>query len=416
MHSGDVRRLIASARSPWGSDGSALRALSGMCESGDRLRRLVGVEVDNCVSEAVSAAWERGWQPADLARFVERTLSGEHHRYCIDAIGRDGDRYSPAVVDPRWRSQLEELGARCWWEPGAPHLWQWAAREGLLPGAALGRALAVFAVVTDLPALPRLCDPPGQWCPRRPEPEPEAEPDRHRRSRPRDPRMLEKVRALLAKAESTTFPAEAEALTAKAQELISRYSIDAAMVWATSRVLAAPGPRGIRIAVDNPYASAKSALLGAVARANNCKALWSKHFGFSTVIGFECDLDAVEVLYTSLLVQASSAMVAAGPQADWRGRSRTRSFRQSFLVAYAVRIGERLRSTAESAAESATEHFGEALLPVLARRAEQVEERVTELFPRLGRTRFSVTNAEGYRAGRAAADLAWLSPRREVPA
>ena len=37
-----------------------------------------------------------------------------------------------------------------------------------------------------------------------------------------DEKVLGRVRALLAKAESTTFPEEAEALTAKAQELMAR--------------------------------------------------------------------------------------------------------------------------------------------------------------------------------------------------
>src|SRR5438045_2689314 len=45
-----------------------------------------------------------------------------------------------------------------------------------------------------------------------------------------DDRMLAKVRALLAKAESTEFTDEADALTAKAQELMTRYSIDRALV------------------------------------------------------------------------------------------------------------------------------------------------------------------------------------------
>ena len=37
-------------------------------------------------------------------------------------------------------------------------------------------------------------------------------------------------RALLAQAESTTFEAEAESFTAKAQQLMARHAIDAAMV------------------------------------------------------------------------------------------------------------------------------------------------------------------------------------------
>ena len=45
-----------------------------------------------------------------------------------------------------------------------------------------------------------------------------------------DAGVLAKVRALLAKAESTTFEAEAEALTAKAHQLMVRHTIDEALV------------------------------------------------------------------------------------------------------------------------------------------------------------------------------------------
>ena len=50
--------------------------------------------------------------------------------------------------------------------------------------------------------------------------------------------VLDKVRALLAKAESTTFDAEAEAFTAKAQELMARHRIDRAVFEARSTVSA----------------------------------------------------------------------------------------------------------------------------------------------------------------------------------
>src|SRR5260370_42461587 len=47
-----------------------------------------------------------------------------------------------------------------------------------------------------------------------------------------DQRMLDRVRGLLANAESTEFPEEAEALTSRAQELMARHSIDDALLTA----------------------------------------------------------------------------------------------------------------------------------------------------------------------------------------
>jgi hypothetical protein len=65
------------------------------------------------------------------------------------------------------------------------------------------------------------------------------------------------------------------------------------------------------------------------------------------VVGFASDVEAVELLFTSLLVQAQAALQAAGARKRGDGSSRTRSFRQSFLVAYATRIQERLGRVAE---------------------------------------------------------------------
>ena len=52
-----------------------------------------------------------------------------------------------------------------------------------------------------------------------------------------------------------------------------------------------------------------------MAQANRCRVVWSKDLGLVTVIGFPADLDAVELLFTSLLVQANTAMLRAGGEA-----------------------------------------------------------------------------------------------------
>lgn len=124
----------------------------------------------------------------------------------------------------------------------------------------------------------------------------------------------------------------------------------------------------------------------------------------------------MELLFTSLLVQATTAMLAAGSRQDAHGRSRTRSFRQSFLAAYAQRIGERLAgATGNAERQAAADSPGGNLLPVLAARSRVVDEAFEAMFP--GSTKFSagsVSNQEGWFAGRAAADLATLQSRHEV--
>lgn len=150
-------------------------------------------------------------------------------------------------------------------------------------------------------------------------------------------------------------------------------------------------------------------LVTAVADANRCRSIFTEALGFCTVVGNPDDLAAVEVLVTSLLVQANTAMLRCGAQTDGRGTSRTRSFRQSFLTAYAHRIGERLSEATAEAAQS-TGRSAE-LVPVLRGRAEEVAAACAELFPELVAKQASIGNLHGWAAGRAAADAARLDER-----
>ncbi len=221
--------------------------------------------------------------------------------------------------------------------------------------------------------------------------------------------MLVKVRALLAKAESTEFEAESDAFTAKAQELMARHAIDDAVARAGSSRREAPVTR--RIAVDDPYVDAKSQLLVVVARPNGVRCVWYDGLAMMAVVGFRADLDAVEVLFTSLLLRASRAMLAEGKVRDGRGRSRTRSFRQSFIVAFASRIGERLAAATADARNQAEQELSTSLAVVLADRAHEVDDELARRFPHTRAVRGpSVTNEAGWHAGRVAAELATLGP------
>ena len=224
-------------------------------------------------------------------------------------------------------------------------------------------------------------------------------------------KVLAKVRGLLAKAESTTFPEEAEALSAKAQELMARHAIDHALASAGAR---AEAPGGRRLPLEDPYADAKSMLLAAVARANRCRAVHIVDLAHATVLGFESDLVAVEVLFTSLLVQANRAMLAAGR--DDR-RSRQRGFRSSFLSAYANRIGQRLEASTQAEVAEADADQGGRLLPVLAARDDAVDDAVDSMFgDGLISRPARISDHRGWLAGHAAADLADLAVGPQVRA
>lgn len=393
-----------------GADHLFDQLLATMARANDRpgWQRVLRTHLITMVTGAVTAAWARGWQPADVVRVAGRRLGDDLAAgLLVDLIAVEGQGYATATVHPRWRAQLEAIEATPWWPAEHDVLTAWI-RSGRGDWDDLIRgAVDVYLMIVRLPGIDTLMPPPGATEAAQPELPPDA---------PTVPaKILERVRLLLAKAESTPYPAEAETLTAGAQSLMARHRIDEALLAAT-----APGrrrqPDGRRVGIDNPYEQCKALLLTVVAKANGCRSVWSKELGFSTVLGFASDLDAVEMLFTSIRVQATTAMIAEGARTDRWGGSRTRSFRQAFLTSYATRIGERLQEASDDAVHEATEErAGQDLLPVLAAREEAVEEALAQMFPAtrthsVGRR----LDAEGWDSGRAAADLATLSGRRSV--
>ncbi|MER5963777.1 DUF2786 domain-containing protein [Streptomyces sp. NPDC002057] len=325
--------------------------------------------------EFVRTLWGRGWQPADVVRMARRDLADEHLRVLTGLIRGETARYER--LPHRWQAQLDELDAA----PGRPtDRFSYATT-----------VLELYRLLVRLPRLDAVGPVPGQALPP---------------AVAGEPRTLSRIRALLAKAEATGYPEEAEALTAKAQELMARHSLDEATLAAGAPSPETPG--AIRIGVEPPYEQAKAILLDAVATANHCRAVWNEAYGFSTVVGFEADLDPVELLHTSLLVQGQAAMTRAEAEQRAGGRKRTKSFRQSFLLAYANRLGTRLSATSRRVAAEAP-----SLLPALASRDLAVTSRTDELFPETRSTRVRAAwDEEGWTHGASAADRAGLHPGR----
>jgi hypothetical protein len=364
-------------------------------------------EVDPVLTRALFDACARlcqsGWQPIELHRIVTRRTRPADGDLVADGIAAHVRDLPARTVDPRWREQADTVGARVWWGADADYLAALAARRRTDRVALLDTVLTVLTILAGLPPVAVLLPPPGQASDAVDPTPTAARPDRPAV----DPRLLDRVRALLAKAESTTYPAEAEAYSAKAQELAARHSIDAVLLDARSGAVEVT-PLARRIGVDPPHEQEKTSLLDAVARANRCQVVWSPEFGFATVFGFDADLDTVDLLYTSLLVQANQAMTRTEPSGGRAGRARLRGYRQSFLVGYAARIGERLAEVARTAVERAVPDAAD-LLPVLASREARVRGARERAFPRTVRGRgFRVDSLAGWDSGRDAADRATL--------
>jgi Protein of unknown function (DUF2786) len=390
--------LLAGDWHPDGDDADGMAAVlaardPGVDDSGGATRALLS---------ALADAWERGWQPADVAHTVRRRATSRTARLVVALIAEDARVTDAAARAPEgWIDQLRELGALSTGAPAVVAAWHRA--EGRPAGEAWREVLVLATTLRTLARIDQLLPPPSRWGPGARRAAPASTPD--------DARALRRIRALLAKAESTEFPDEAEALTAKAQELMTRHAVDAALLDAGGRAPARAAVVTRRVHVDDPYVRAKMQLLGVVADANGVRLVWYQTLGIANLVGVAADLDAVELLFTSLLLQVGQALGAAERAAG--RRSAARSFRRAFLLGYAARIGERLTSARDRATTAAAAEQGVDLLPVLRSRQVAVDDAFTELFPRVRSSRSrSSMDAAGYWAGRAAADSADVGSRR----
>lgn len=360
--------------------------------------RELDIAADLAVHGAIRAAWVHGWSPTDLHEIARRRMDATAVRYLDEAIVLESRRYSVATLHPRWREQLADISKAVGPSASSPQMWRWAAAHSTDESTALTVVLQVLHVVGRIPTIEALLPLPGSHSG---QPAVAAEVDE---------KMLARVRALLAKAEATDYPDEAEALSAKAQALMVRHSLREAVADHDRGRVSVGAAR--RIWIDHPYVAAKVALVQAVAQANRCRTAWIRDLGCVVTVGDETDLDLVDLLATSLLVQASRAMMVAGRRHEVRGQSRTKSFRLSFLVAYAARIGERLSFTNASVTNELRRD--DRLLPVLAARNRAADEAFTRLFPKTVASPLVAYDAAGLGAGRSAADMATLEVRESL--
>ncbi len=341
--------------------------------------------------------WPNGWQPDEVLRHVRRTSGNGAAAVVAMAIVADAarhDRLDRPVCDS-WRRQVGRIVAQCDHEPDRVG---WLARwvDAGSDGVGLPTVRALLDRLLGLPRLPTLISPPGSTD--------GVEVDLLDDDAAPSPKLVT-IRGLLAKAESTEFPAEAEAFTAKAHAMMIEARLDEATVRASSGGRASGRVSAIRIGIDEPYITAKRSLLHVVAEANDVRSVFHRGVDLATLVGPVGQLAHVELLFTSLLIQVQSALAADAAEAPAGSHVRSRGYRSSFIVGFAHRIGERLSAARDT---SLAEAHADAL-PVLA-----ADDRATaELWDRLigSTTRFRSSaryDVVGARAGERAADRATL--------
>ena len=258
---------------------------------------------------------------------------------------------------------------------------------------------------------------------------------------------LDRISALLAKAERTDNEAEADAYLMKAQQLATLASIDLAVARARiAKREARQQPESRTTTIGEKARRANPHLISlfvAVAHANDAQVDVASNSTYVIGYGMPADLDVVETIFASLAVHMVHASQAYVTSRSWvgetymaaasRGRRRQRrphtaqTARAAFYRAYVERISERLAQArhdalAQVSRDRPARHGDEMSGGVLVLRQKAVEVRSFHARESKARGSWSgyagaVRSATGSAAdaGRSAASRARLAKQAELP-
>lgn len=181
---------------------------------------------------------------------------------------------------------------------------------------------------------------------------------------------LERIAALLAKAERTDNPAEADAYLTKAQLLATLASIDLSSARNHTHTKESLSPVSRTVTIGEKGKRVNTHLVNlfvVVAHSNSAQVDVARDSTYVISYGMPGDLDAIEALFASIAVQMTSQAHVFVQTGSWRGekfdgrvrvaggyrRKRVeftaQTARAAFYRAYVTRIGERLQEGREEA-------------------------------------------------------------------
>ncbi len=227
--------------------------------------------------------------------------------------------------------------------------------------------------------------------------------------------LLARVRKLLAKAEDPAVTeAEAESYNTKAAELIARYGIDQALLAHSGAT--ADEITQVTIPLDNPYSRDKAGLLTNTAHPLRCRALLHR-LGQSvtavTVFGFRSDLERVELLYTSLLLQATTQLTRVRPEDRVFAGESVAAYRRTWLHGFSGAVYKRLSISEDTAAQNHTTTAGNRSAElVIQDRTAMVKQAYDEQYGNLRSAPPRRLSGSGYLDGHSAGERADLGATR----
>jgi membrane peptidoglycan carboxypeptidase len=234
-------------------------------------------------------------------------------------------------------------------------------------------------------------------------------------------KMLGKIRALLALAEdpAATGP-EAEAFMAKAAELMAKYGIDRALLGALHPETDKVGDK--IVVVPGPYAMGRMRLLHCIAVALGVRTL-QRHRNAGQdpgtvelhMFGMESDLERVEILYTSLLLQVLTAQTRDAVNSPAAARS-PRKWKRDYIEGFATVVHNRLKDAEDRARRAAEPEAraktGKSMELVLVDRKAQIDRRFAAIYPNTRTTGSRRKVGSGYFRGNEAGRRADLGGSR----
>jgi hypothetical protein len=228
-------------------------------------------------------------------------------------------------------------------------------------------------------------------------------------------KKLRQIQGLLdLAADERTSEGERDAAMKRAMALMAAHGVTDMMVDARKRSQTDELIRKT-IPMTDPYSREKMMLAMEIGHALHCRSTYrwvGRSVTSITLFGHRSDIERVEMLYTSLLLQAVRAVRDARPE-WWATAAETRSYRKNFLVGFGRRVGTRLMLAELEAREKYDrEHTnvdaGTAI--VLATRDAKVErfykDETDEI--KFGRKSRAQYGGDGSREGRRAGDKAKL--------
>ncbi len=187
--------------------------------------------------------------------------------------------------------------------------------------------------------------------------------------------MINRIEALLAKAESTGYGPEADAYLSKAQELMARHSIDSAMLRSIDDRVRASEVITVEIRATQPNSRSLPrllTLLGTIAQNNFCRSFRRGTSGICVIVGFPEDIELVRNMYALISIQMQSeATRQMRRQPKGQGGFK---FRMGFYDGYCVAISLRLSAAADRANAAAQSEYGHSSALVLRDKKAMVDQ------------------------------------------